>query len=159
MLQVGTIAPDFELTDLDGESVSLSEMSGAPVVLNFFHTACTWSRTMLPELDAVYDRKDDIDIPILGIACGDDTVETVREFARENDINIFLGVDSDRSIREDYAITRVPTVVFIDAEGRILSTYEGASEQLPGIVEQALLATARGDELPDFKLIGNGCAP
>lgn len=114
---------------------------------------------MLPELDAVYDRKDDIDIPILGIACGEDTVETVREFARENDINIFLGVDSDHSIREAYAINRVPTVVFIDAEGRILSTYEGASEQLPGIVEQALLAAARGDELPDFTLVGNGCAP
>lgn len=114
---------------------------------------------MLPELDAVYDRKDDIEMPILGIACGQDTIETVRAFAHENDINIFLGVDSDSSIRQNYAIERVPTVVLIDADGFVLRYYQGATEQLPGIVEQAIMSAANGDEAPDFPLIGNGCQP
>ena len=74
-IAAGQQAPDFQLSDLNGESVRLSEMRGAPVVLNFFHTGCTWCRAMIPQLDAVYDRLENIEIPILGIAVGEDTVE------------------------------------------------------------------------------------
>jgi hypothetical protein len=37
--------------------------------------------------------------------------------------------------------------------------YAGSSEQLPGIVDQAVLALANNGETPDLALIGQGCAP
>jgi peroxiredoxin len=158
-IEVGREAPDFSLTDLDGERLSLSEMRGAPMVLNFFHTGCTWCRAMIPQLDNIYDRLVNLDVPILGIVVGEDTPETARAFARENDINILLGVDEDRSIRAAYGLERVPTVVLLDAEGFVVRVYQGSTEQLPGLVEQAIYALARGDEAPEISLVGNGCAP
>jgi len=158
-MQVGHEAPDFQLSDLNGETVRLSEMRGTGVVLNFFHTGCTWCRAMIPQLDAVYDRLENIEIPILGIAVGEDTTDSVRAFAKEHDINIFLGVDSDRSIRQSYGLERVPTVVLVDSDGFVARVYTGSSEQLPGIVHQAVMSLAGGDETPNFAHIGNGCAP
>jgi peroxiredoxin len=158
-IQPGADAPDFSLTDLNGESVQLSAMLGTPVVLNFFHTGCTWSRAMLPQLDTVYDKYPELDVTMLAIAVGEDTPESVRAFVHEQDINIFTGIDSDKSIRAAYGLERVPSVVLIDREGRVDKIYQGSTEQLPGIVDQAVLALADTEETPDFTLIGNGCAP
>jgi peroxiredoxin len=158
-IELGADAPDFGLCDLNGDCVRLSEMRGTPIVLNFFHTGCTWCRAMMPQLDDVYDRYAELDVTILGIAVGEDTEEVVRAFVRDQDINIFTGVDEDRSIRQAFGLERAPTVILIDREGRVDKIYEGSSEQLPGIVDQAILALANNGETPDFTLIGNGCAP
>ncbi len=159
IIQAGALAPDFVLEDLNGERAQLSQMLGTPVILNFFHTGCTWCRAMIPQLDEVYDRYTELDVTMLGIAVGEDTPETVRAFLHEQDINIFTGVDTSRSIREAYGLERAPTVVLIDREGRVQHVYQGSSEQLAGIVDQAVLALADNMEAPDFTLIGNGCAP
>jgi hypothetical protein len=53
----------------------------------------------------------------------------------------------------------VPAVVAINAQGLVERTYEGATEQLPGIVEQTIFALAHSSEPPEYEMIGNGCAP
>ncbi len=159
IIQPESDAPDFVLLDLNGERVQLSELRGTPVMLNFFHTGCTWCRAMMPQLDAVYDKYSELAVTMLAIAVGEDTPETVRAFVHEQDISIFTGVDTSRSIRADYGLQRVPSLVLIDREGRVARVYEGSSEQLPGIVDQAVLALADNMQTPDFTLVGNGCAP
>ena len=42
---VGQLAPDFELQNLDGELISLSDFKGKPVLINFWNTGCPPCRT------------------------------------------------------------------------------------------------------------------
>lgn len=158
-IQPGQDAPDFILLDLNGERAQLSEMRGVPIVLNFFHTGCTWCRAMMPQLDTVYEKYAALDVTMLAIAVGEDTEESARAFVHEQSINIFTGVDTTRTIRQVYGLERAPTIVLIDREGRVARIYEGSSEQLPGIMDQAVLSLADNQETPDFTLVGNGCAP
>jgi hypothetical protein len=58
-----------------------------------------------------------------------------------------------------YSIERVPTFIVVDADGSVTRIYEGSSEQLAGIVGTDVMAAARGDEMPEYSLVGNGCAP
>ena len=159
-LIAGAPAPTFSLIDLDNEVVSLSALRDKPVILNFFHSGCAWCRTELPKLAEIYARHEDkTPVAIVGIAVGEDTIDNARQFASDQNLNFPIIVDADRTLRAAYGLERVPTVVFVDESGLVQRIYEGSSEQLGGIVEQALLSAARGDELPDFALVGNGCAP
>jgi cytochrome c biogenesis protein CcmG/thiol:disulfide interchange protein DsbE len=159
-LVAGAPAPTFTLVDLNNETVSLPALRGKPVILNFFHSGCAWCRTELPKLAEIYARHEDkTPVAIVGIAVGDDTMESARQFASDQNLDFPIVVDADRTLRGAYGLERVPTVIFVDESGLVQRIYEGSSEQLGGIVEQALLSSARGDELPDFALVGNGCAP
>src|SRR5512139_4044136 len=52
--QQGFLAPDFSLPDLDGQTVSLSDLRGQVVVLNIWATWCPPCRAEMPALQAVY---------------------------------------------------------------------------------------------------------
>ena len=56
-LQVGHMAPDFELTTLDGETIKLSEFRGQRVMLNFWAAWCPPCRTEMPDMQKFYENK------------------------------------------------------------------------------------------------------
>ena len=154
----GATAPDFTLTDLEGNTVQLSQLQGTPVLLNFYNSTCPWCQTEMPRLADVYRRQEEVSVHILGVVTADDQT-TAAAFAKDKRIEFPSVLDSEHQVSAAYAIERVPTVLLIDAEGFVSRVYEGASEQLAGVVEQTLLAAAGGAELPEYHLIGNGCGP
>lgn len=156
---MGRPAPEFSLTDLQGQPAQLAAWHGTPVLLNFFKSDCAWCQAEMPKFVEVCSRHPDLDLKILGIAVGQDDATSAANFAAETDFNFPIALDSEHTVRELYALQRVPTLVLINAAGNIIRIYEGASEQLSGIIEQTLLAAARGDQPPDYHLVGNGCAP
>ena len=157
-IETGTPAPDFSLTDLEGKTIQLSQLRGAPVLLNFYNSTCPWCRTEMPRLADVYRRQDEVSVHILGVVTADDEA-TAAAFAKDKRLEFPIVLDSAHQACADYAIERVPTVVLVDADGNVARVYEGASEQLAGVVEQTILAAAGHAELPDYHLIGNGCGP
>src|SRR5699024_1685435 len=57
-LQVGNMAPDFELTTLDGEDIKLSELRGQRVMVNFWATWCPPCRAEMPDMQKFHESKD-----------------------------------------------------------------------------------------------------
>src|SRR4051794_23785142 len=53
-LNIGNIAPDFQLQTINGESVQLSDYRGAHVILNFWNTWCVPCRTEMPDMEKFY---------------------------------------------------------------------------------------------------------
>ena len=155
-LNIGSPAPDFALTDLEGQPVQLSALRGAPVLLNFFKSTCPWCQVEMPKLGAVYRRHTDVNVNVIGVVVGRDDEASARRFAEQHQLSFPQAVDHDRKVREDYSLVRVPTVVAVDAQGNVARVYEGSAEQLAGVVEQTILAAARGDALPEYHLVGNG---
>jgi peroxiredoxin len=157
-LPMGSQAPDFTLSTLQGETKQLSQLRGTPVLLNFFRTDCTWCTVELPKMANAFRRHHDVAVHFLGIA-SDADVALIEGFARDQQVDFPVLHDSNGETMRAYGIERVPTFIVVDADGTVTRIYEGSSEQLAGIVEQTLMAAARGDELPEYSLIGNGCAP
>ena len=156
-LLIGTEAPDVTFTDLQNARVALSSLHGEPVVLNFFKTNCTWCRSEMLRLADVYRRVDNVQVKILGVLVGQDAA-IAAQFAKEQELDITMVVDDAGESQTAFQLERVPTLVFIDADGKVACAYEGATEQLAGIVEQTILAIAGEHELPEYSLVGNGCS-
>lgn len=154
----GAAIPSFCLKNLKGEEVDNSSLVGAPALLTFFQSNCTWCHTELPKLADVYRRNKRVDVRVLGIAVGQET-ETVEEFAQEMGLDFELLTDDDGSFCGAMGLKRVPSIVFVDEGGEIARIFEGVTTQLAGIVEQTLLASAGERELPQYSLVGNGCTP
>ena len=130
-----------------------------PIFLNFFRSDCPWCASEMPQLSEIYAHHEDLGAHIIGIAVGSDTPETATQFAREKLLAFPTIADQDGLLKGAFAIERVPAIVAINAQGIIERTYEGATEQLTGILEQTLFALAHDSAPPKYDMIGNGCAP
>jgi len=156
-LLIGHDAPDLTFTDVNGETFALSSLRGAPVVLNFLTSNCTWCRSQMSHLADVYERKHNVDVQVLGIFVGQDAM-VAKQFADEQNLDIRIVADDAGQSQNAFQLERVPTFILLDGEGKIVCVYEGATEQLAGIIEQAVLAAAGHQELPEYSLVGNGCS-
>ena len=155
-LEKGSPAPQFSLTGLDGETIDLAQHRGTPVLLNFFKSTCPWCQLEMPRLAEMYNRLSEVNVRVLGIVVGKDDNASAEKFASDKQLQFPIAVDSEKQVREEYGLQRVPTLVLVDENGNVARVYEGSTEQLTGIVEQTMLAAAGKDSLPDYYLVGNG---
>jgi peroxiredoxin len=130
-----TPAPDFTLTAADGTLVSLSDLRGKVVLLNFWATWCPPCAAEMPDLNALYRRYgSEKDFVIVGVNLEEGPQE-VAEFARQKNIGFPLVLDrSGRVTRRDYRIRTLPVSVIIDREGIIRDRWSGT------IIVEAMLA-------------------
>jgi peroxiredoxin len=111
----GLVAPDLELPDLDGVVHRLSEMRGSKVLLVAFSSWCG-CRHDLPGWQELADELAGDGLRIVTIALDDDP-EVVRPFT--DGIRIPVLLDRQHLVSEIFAVSNVPTAIWIDEEGRI----------------------------------------
>ena len=129
-------APDFLLSDLEGNIFDLSAFSGQVIMLTFWGTWCGPCRREIPDFIKLYDDYNDEGLEIIGVAVQSGTSENIKRFSDYYKINYTILTDIDRyeSYRtfHDYGTvtgvgTRaVPTTFLIDRDGYIVKTYRGA---------------------------------
>jgi len=122
---LGTLAPDFTLTTLDGKQVKLSDYRGKAVLLNFWATWCAPCKEEIPwfmELEKQYAPQG---LVVLGVAMDDDGKDSVSKFAREMkiDYTVLLGNDD---VADHYGgVAGLPTTFYVDRTGKIVKKVEG----------------------------------
>ncbi|HXX29901.1 MAG TPA: redoxin domain-containing protein [Myxococcaceae bacterium] len=120
----GKPAPDFALTRLDtGEPVTLAQLRGEPVVLNFWASWCGPCKLEHPTLSRAA-RRHQGDARFYGVVF-EDTPENARAFAQPMDPSFPQLVDPHSRMAVDYGVTGVPETYFIDAQGVIREKYVG----------------------------------
>ncbi|WP_175614633.1 peroxiredoxin family protein, partial [Piscibacillus halophilus] len=82
-LNIGSMAPDFELKNLEGETVKLSDYRGQKVMLNFWATWCPPCRAEMPDMQKFYEEKD---VVILGVDLFDTetSLNAIEEFSNKH---------------------------------------------------------------------------
>ncbi len=118
-------APDFTLTDAEGESFRLSEHRGEVVVLNFWATWCPPCRAEIPGFIALQRELEDQGVRFVGVALDEEGFDVVQPYAESRGINYRVVVDDGRVARLYGGITTVPTTLLIDRHGRIRYRHEG----------------------------------
>jgi len=127
-LQKGFFAPDFTLKTLDGESVTLSDLRGKVVLLNFWATWCPPCKAEMPAFQRAYTDYAAEDFVILAVnATQQDSVEGVVEFIAEFGLSFPVVLDTAGEANRFYQVQSLPTSFFIDRDGVISEVVIGDS--------------------------------
>lgn len=136
-------APEFELPDLDGATVSLAALRGRPVVVDFWATWCTPCEFQIPVLNDLHARYAGR-VEVVGIAVDAGGREVVAPYAAERGIRyrVLLG---DEALAQRFGAIGFPTLYVLRADGTIDSTHVGLvdPEELEAAVREAEGAAAR----------------
>ena len=115
---IGAHAVGFELKLLDGRSLSLEQLRGKAVVLNFFASWCDPCREEMPLINEIAARADRGGYQVIGIAV-EDTRAAVVQFSKETKLVFPIGLDLNSTVKRAYRIFGPPATFFIDAQGTV----------------------------------------
>lgn len=121
---LGRYAPDFELPDLTGQQVSLSQWRGQTLLVNFWASWCEPCREEMPLLQATYEAYGDDGLMVLGVNMGEEA-RRVAGFAEDLGLTFPTLVDEKTDVGTLYRVRGAPTTYFIDREGVIRQRYVG----------------------------------
>ena len=122
----GFAAPDFTLSLLDGGEISLSELRGKVVLVNFWTSWCPPCRKEMPAIESVYRSYKDMGLVVIGLnLTAQDSKQAAASFAQEVGVTFPIALDLDNSVGNLYRVTALPTSFFIDRKGVIRSVIVG----------------------------------
>ena len=126
-------APDFPMTDADGNKVNLSSFFGKPIVINFWATWCGPCKSELPAFDAAYATYGE-EVQFIMLNCTDGysaTVASVKKFVADGGYTFPVYYDTQMDGVNTYGAYSIPLTVFIGEDGAITYTKLGViSENL-----------------------------
>ena len=122
-----TPAPDFQLLSLDGQTISLSDFRGKPVLLNFWATWCGPCEYEMPFLQEIYEDEEwsGKRLVILAVDVGENPAR-VKLFASSLKLSFIILLDIDQDVALQYNLRAFPTTFFIDKDGIIQDVKIGA---------------------------------
>jgi peroxiredoxin len=134
---LGSLAPDFTLTSVDGESVSLSQFQGKTVLLNFWATWCGPCRIEMPAIQSRFEQFKDDGLIVLAVDF-DESQRAVAEFRDEFTLTFELLLDPGAEVQKLYRNRSYPASFFIDTQGVIRVQHIGVmtEDQLDSYLEQ-----------------------
>ena len=120
-------APDFTLASFDGRKVTLGELRGKVVVINFWASWCLTCRQEAAYLEETWRKYKDQGVVFIGV----DYLDTEREalaYIREYGVTYINGPDIGTRISQDYNIKGVPETYFVDQNGQLRGVHIGPME-------------------------------
>ena len=126
-LKEGTKLVDFELKDLSGKYVSLSDFKGKVVFLNFWATWCGPCRIEMPSMQEVYTLLKHRGFEIVAVNLQENR-KTVQKFVDEMGLTFTILLDSNGRVGSMYGARSIPTTYIIDREGNVVAGSLGSRE-------------------------------
>jgi len=122
-------APAFEVTTLDGKTITLDSLKGKVILVNFWATWCPPCRAEIPDFIEAYSELKDKGLEILGFSVDDLPEAELKKFVEQARMNYpvaLVGRDIVMSFKPGQYI---PTSIFIDKNGKIRMRHVGKLEK------------------------------
>lgn len=115
-------APDFIVTDYEGNEVKLSDFKGKPVVVNFWASWCYYCKLHMPDFNEAYKQYPDVQfLMVNATGSNGETVETAKAYIEQEEYEFDVVFDAERNACTTYGISSYPQTFFIDKDGNISS--------------------------------------
>jgi len=127
-VRVDQAAPDFELTDLDGNTIRLSDYRGKTVVMNFWATWCRVCQAEMPHMEKFYRERQNEDVVVLSInaTSQERSSDIVGNYVDNEGLSFPIVLDKSGDVLKEYNVTAYPTTYIVDPSGNIRERYLGA---------------------------------
>ncbi|MEW9500248.1 thiol-disulfide oxidoreductase ResA [Jeotgalibacillus marinus] len=130
LVKEGDDAPDFVLTDLDGESHRLSDYKGQGVFLNFWGTWCKPCEEEMPYMENQYQEFKDQGVQTIAVNVGESDFK-VRNFAEKHNLSFPVVRDVQKDVMYAFSIGPLPTTLLINPEGEVVKIIKsGMTEEM-----------------------------
>ena len=138
-LPPGTAAPDAQVEDLEGNSVSLLDVIGSgPALVEFWASWCEQCELLQPQIDQIQERfAEQVKVVAVAVAVNQSVRRVRRHVERHAPGYAFVYDANGEAVRAYQALT-TSIVVLIDGEGRVVSTGVGPQQPLVEAVEAML---------------------
>ncbi len=146
MVEVGQPAPDFELETIDGKKVTLKELRGSVVVLDFWATWCGPCIQAMPMIDALASWAHESDQPVKVFAVNiwenerqfDRRKEKIKDFWQQRDYKALETLlDPEDEAAAAYGLNSIPATVVIRPDGVVHKVHVGYTPRLKELLEKA----------------------
>jgi len=135
-------APGFSLQSRDGNTVSLGDLQGQVVMVNFWATWCGPCREEMPHLEALYQRYSDLGFTLLGVNVEEDS-SGADEFLAETPVSFPILFDPGNEVSEMYDVIAMPSTVLIDRSGNMRFIHHGYQTGYEGEYQTQIRALLR----------------
>jgi|SRR5688500_15955449 len=136
-----TIAPAWELFSLTDEKVSLADLKGQLVLVDFFYKGCYPCMQALPALQALNEKYKDNGLRVIGIDPYDKKEDDIAAFLAKRGVTYTVLLEG-KDVAKDYNVSAYPTIYLIDKAGKIIYNSigygKGSEEALDGIIRKNL---------------------
>lgn len=138
-LKVGSTAPEFtipledgstyQLADLDGDPITLAELRGKVVWINFWASWCPPCQQETPILRELDERYGDQGLEIVGVSVQETSADDVRAYADRYELGYTIGFDGSGHVFRTYKVYALPTQFFVDTNGVIAHVVNGPVDE------------------------------
>lgn len=125
---VGEVAPDFTLMNMDGEPVTLSELQGQVVLINFWATWCPPCREEKPTMEKLYQRFRDEGLVVLAVNVEENGHQVVSQYLMNYHYSFPIVLDPRAAVQSQYGVFRYPESFVVNREGVIVERVIGGRD-------------------------------
>jgi len=128
LVKPGDAAPNFQLRDLEGRMMALSDLRGKVVLINFWATWCGPCRVEMPAMEQLYRDYSRNDFEILAVSTDPQGVAVTRPFQQENRLTFPILHDAEYRIGLVYGARSLPMTFMVDRQGVVRHQIFGARD-------------------------------
>ena len=174
-ISVGSVAPDFSLTNIDGATISLSDYSNEKGVMVIFScNPCPYVIAYEDRIIDLHNRYASQGFPLVLINPNDaekqpvDSMDEMRVRAEEKNYPFPYLKDEDQSVYEAYGATRTPEIFLLKNNGNgefvvaytgtVDDNYKDASAVTASYASEAVEALLKGETPNPASTVAIGCS-
>lgn len=120
----GATAPDFQLNSASGKPVSLSDLKGQVVLINFWASWCGPCRQEMPILDQLYHSYQAAGFTLLGVNV-EPSAGDASKFLKSTPVSFPVLYDPNSKVSQLYQVSGMPSTIIVDREGKIRYVHHG----------------------------------
>lgn len=135
-------APGFTLESRDGDVVSLEDLKGQVVMINFWATWCVPCRQEMPHLEALHQRYNSLGFTLLGVNVEDDP-EGATKFLKDTPVSFPILYDPKNGVSKLYDVVAMPTTVLVGRDGTMRFIHHGYKPGYEGEYQTQIRALLR----------------
>jgi thiol-disulfide isomerase/thioredoxin len=134
LLDIGVNAPDWQLTDAEGKTHSLSEYRGKVVVMDFWATWCIPCSAVMPRMQKLHEKFAGSGVVVFGVNAWENSDPVGLMKKKGFSYELLL---KGEGIAAAYKVTTLPVVYIIGYDGEVIYCHEGVDDKnLSSIIEK-----------------------